>query len=52
MAGERLLDAAGNVTYCGFVLRLAVTFATRPGFVIVRGVRAARVVAGPAAGRP
>lgn len=47
--GMGLYYAAGNLTYAAFVLYLGVTFVAQQAFVIVRGVRAARVLASPAA---
>lgn len=45
--GMGLYYAAGNLTYAGFILYLGVTFTAQQLSVIVRGVRAARVLAGP-----
>lgn len=47
--GMGLYYAAGNITYAGFVLYLGVTFTAQQVFVVVRGVRAARALAGPGA---
>lgn len=42
--GMGLYYAAGNLTYAGFILYLGVTFVAQQAFVIVRGVRAAKVL--------
>lgn len=49
--GMGLYYAAGNLTYAGFVVYLGVTFTAQQASVAVRGVRAARVLAGRAAAR-
>jgi hypothetical protein len=47
--GMGLYYGAGNITYAGFVLYVGVTFAAQQVFVVLRGVRAARTLAGPGA---
>lgn len=46
--GMGLYYGFGNLTYAGFVLYVGVTFAAQQLFVIVRGVRASRSLAGSA----